>query len=122
MLPLLACRVHFEYDTERVSYIDSLIDGGCDWKLEPMKMIGKDRVNNDVFCVVHGKYGDIYHRAFTGISDIFSLDTKVVDIDNLIGKTTAIGQILFWKTGLEEARKKDELLQLLKSHICLGSR
>lgn len=127
LFPLLACQVHLEKDKQACQYIDSILNSAWDWQAEPFKIIGKDETGAIICCVVHGRHGPMYHRALTGISDLFALDAKVIDVDTIINEKASYH--LLMATCLDIIRcpgsfwniKKAKFIATLRSHIA-GSR
>lgn len=122
-LPLLACQIHLEKDKQAVEYIDNILMGEWDWRAEPLKVIGSDEMGNIICCVAHGRHGPMYHRAITGISDVFVLDTKVIDVDNIINEKASYHllmatclDIIKWPGALWNI-KKAKFISILRPHI-----
>lgn len=124
---MLACHIHLENNREAVDYINKLLAGAWDWKAEPMKIIGQDEAGHCVCCVAHGRHGPMYHRAMTGISDLFTLEIRIIDVDTIINEKASFHlwmatcldiikcQGVFWQT------HQQEFFTILRTHIA-GSR
>lgn len=125
LLPLLACYIHLEDDADAIRDIEAVITNGWDWRAEPMKMMGKDKTGNMICCLVHGSYGSIYHRAIAGISQLFFLETKIVDIDTMIKERAGFYRWLAtcldgmsW-SGSYGNYKRNKLISLMRPYIVL---
>lgn len=71
-LPRLACCLH-------------LVQQDMSQKIHlPFTLMGRDKLGNVVCCLVYGRYHMVYERAITGISHIFNLDVRLVDVDKLL--------------------------------------
>lgn len=90
LFPLLACDIHLEKQSEATETIALLYKSDWDWRSEPMKIVGIDNLGHKICCLVHGKYGEMYDRALSGIADIFQLDRRIIDVDQIVVKSTGI--------------------------------
>lgn len=127
LLPLLACQAHLEYDADAVKYVKLLLAEGWNWKAEPMRFIGRDNRGHDVCCVAHGRHGLMYHRAMSAISDLFTLETQIIDVDTIINAKAsyhlwmaACLDVLKYDGAFGQAQKQ-KFLATLRTHIA-GSR
>lgn len=123
----MACQVHLEKDRQACEYIDNILNDAWDWQAEPLKVIGKDETGDIICCVVHGRHGPMYHRAITGIADLFALDAKVIDVDTIINEKASYHllmatclDIIRWPGALWNTRKA-KFIATLRPHIA-GSR
>ena len=80
-LPLTASYLHFQQDHTEFSLPSSQW-----WHRAPshFHIIGADGDGNMVCTLATGRYGLVYHRALSGIAELFHLPVKFVDVDQLV--------------------------------------
>ena len=57
----------------------------------PLSVVGIDAEGNTVCSLVCGKHSDIYSRAIEGMSEIFGLNVKLINVDQFIERNYPAG-------------------------------
>ena len=84
-LPVIAGNIHLdgEINQNTKKWFDEQ-----NWRKQPLKYIGKDHFGNIICCLAYTRFKDLYNYALTGISDIFQIQIKLIDVESII-KTEA---------------------------------
>jgi hypothetical protein len=126
ILPLLACEVHFEGDfSETQDRLKIIKTHEREW-LEPLSIVGTDKNSNIVCCLAYGRYGPLYDRALLGVSNLFGLNLKIIDVDAILKKEASSHHWMMaclnricWSTNYQRPSVIKETKNTIRKYITL---